>query len=213
MKKLLFAFMFIIFMLTFIGCAHEHEFDMWKTIQEPTCIQDGSKERHCICCGEVESQILHATGEHSFDGMYCLVCNTKNPMADEIAIALKEIERYPKFIEISKELIETDYNLFDLTHNMNYFSNAYAEALDICDYLDKVIDIFEDYTEYDTFIKMLVEDSQECVDNMPSPPNYLSNASAKSYIRKFENFASEAEIVFICYDILCDNYGVQLTTP
>ena len=69
MKKF-FAIVFVLILasMCFASCAlfHEHEFNEWMTVKNPTCVEEGLQERTCISCGEVESQSLAATGEHNY---------------------------------------------------------------------------------------------------------------------------------------------------
>lgn len=44
---------------------HEHEFGEWTVVKQPTCTQDGSKERVCEC-GEKETEVVDITGIHNF---------------------------------------------------------------------------------------------------------------------------------------------------
>ena len=55
--------MFVVSCLTLTAC-HTCEFGEWKVTKQPTCTQDGSKERVCEC-GEKETEVVSATG-HTF---------------------------------------------------------------------------------------------------------------------------------------------------
>ena len=77
MKKLLFAFMFIIFMLTFIGCTHEHTFSNADCLTPKTCTECGETEgvalghkwtaatcttaKKCANCGKTEGNAIGHT--------------------------------------------------------------------------------------------------------------------------------------------------------
>ena len=49
------------------GKAYGHAFSTWKVIKEATCASEGSEERTCARCKEVEKRTIPATGEHSYD--------------------------------------------------------------------------------------------------------------------------------------------------
>ena len=69
MKKI-FAFFIgaILCAMCLVSCSlfHQHEFNEWMTVKNPTCVEEGLQERTCAFCGEVESQSLAATGEHNY---------------------------------------------------------------------------------------------------------------------------------------------------
>ena len=49
------------------GKAYGHAFSTWKVTKEATCASEGSEERICARCKEVEKRTIPATGEHSYD--------------------------------------------------------------------------------------------------------------------------------------------------
>ena len=49
------------------GKAYGHAFSTWKVTKEATCASEGSEERTCARCKEVEKRTIPATGEHSYD--------------------------------------------------------------------------------------------------------------------------------------------------
>ena len=49
------------------GKAYGHAFSTWKVTKEATCVSEGSEERTCARCKEVEKRTIPATGEHSYD--------------------------------------------------------------------------------------------------------------------------------------------------
>ena len=49
------------------GKAYGHAFSTWKVTKEATCASEGSEERACARCKEVEKRTIPATGEHSYD--------------------------------------------------------------------------------------------------------------------------------------------------
>ena len=104
---------------TSAGCNHN--------FSEATC----QKPATCSLCGETKGEL----GAHKFTKTGCSVCGAENPARAGIAKALKAIERYPKYININKDLIETDYNLFDMTSDLKHFNNAHKRTLEIQDYL------------------------------------------------------------------------------
>ena len=75
------------------GKAYGHAFSTWKVTKEATCASEGSEERTCARCKEVEKRTIPATGEHSYDSWkttkeatvldmgqqerVCSVCNEK----------------------------------------------------------------------------------------------------------------------------------------
>ena len=75
------------------GKAYGHAFSTWKVTKEATCASEGSEERTCARCKEVEKRTIPATGEHSYDSWkttkeatildmgqqerICSVCNEK----------------------------------------------------------------------------------------------------------------------------------------
>ena len=46
---------------------HTHIFDDWYETEEPSCTQDGEKERVCTICGETETEVIPAYGNHTDD--------------------------------------------------------------------------------------------------------------------------------------------------
>ena len=52
---------FVVGCLTLAACSHTHEFGEWTVTKQPTCTQDGLKEKVCKC-GEKETEIIAATG-------------------------------------------------------------------------------------------------------------------------------------------------------
>lgn len=63
-----------------IDLVPDHFFSDWKTIKEPTCIEDGVAESTCYYCEKKVTRVLDKTG-HSivpatcYTGSYCSVCN------------------------------------------------------------------------------------------------------------------------------------------
>lgn len=54
----------------------EHTFTEWETVKENDCGNDGERVRSCTVCGEEESEVLPATGNHTLDPEtnLCTVC-------------------------------------------------------------------------------------------------------------------------------------------
>lgn len=177
--------------------------------KDATCVETGTKKFTCTDCKHSYTEAIPVTNNHAFSGTKCLWCNAKNPVADDIASALEDIERYVSYTNINKRLIENEYELFCLTYDMDYYVDAHEHAVEICNYLQEVIELFEDYTDESWSIETLVKDCRECIADMPQPPLYLSNSSARSYILKCRSFATTADRVFVFYENLCERYGVQ----
>jgi hypothetical protein len=218
----------------FTACGHTHAFGEWAVKTEATCTADGLQERVCEC-GEKEVKEIKAQGhnfakatctspktckicdategtvaEHQFKGeMPCSICGEKNPRVEKIATALKSIKGYPTFISINKGLISNNYELFRMTGNYTYYSDVCKYTSEIIEYLKTVVNKLEDYTEYSSFIKMMVEDSKECIFSAPIPPVAYSTSTARSYISKCDTFATKADRIFFYYDNLCSEYGVN----
>lgn len=176
------------------GSANGHD---WKSA---TC----KAPKTCKDCGETSGSI----GEHAFDGSTCTICGQTNYSSDaEIAQALKKIERYVKYIEINKDLIANEYDLYCLSGDLQYFNDAHEHTLEINEYLKKVIEIFEDINSNHYFIKSIPSDCQECILSMPTVPSNTSSTSIKSYMRKCSSFAEKADRVFVFYEKLCETFG------
>lgn len=56
--------------------AKGHSFGDWYETIEPDCVNDGEKERECISCGEIETEVVPAYGSHTDDDedRICDVC-------------------------------------------------------------------------------------------------------------------------------------------
>ena len=56
--------------------AKGHDFGDWYETIEPDCVNDGEKERECISCGEIETEVVPAYGSHTDDDedRICDVC-------------------------------------------------------------------------------------------------------------------------------------------
>ena len=99
MKKffiVLFILIFLSFCLVSCNLFHEHEFGEWKVTQTPTCVEDGSQERTCASCGEIETQVLNATGEHNY-----------NSQITSVATCVKEGEKTYTCVNCSNTYKET----------------------------------------------------------------------------------------------------------
>ena len=66
-KKVLVIILLAILVVSCLAltACHEHEFGEWTVVKQPTCTQDGSKERVCEC-GKKETEVVDITGAHSF---------------------------------------------------------------------------------------------------------------------------------------------------
>lgn len=175
------------------GCNHN--------FSEATCRAPAT----CSLCGETRGE----PGEHNFTKSGCSVCGAENPARAKIAKALKAIERYPKYININKDLIETDYNLFDMTSEMEYFNNAHKRTLEIQDYLKTVMQQCQGCEDDDFWIKEIVEDCQACILDMPVVPTSTGRTAILKYISKCKSYATKADRIFAVYDNLCKDYGVE----
>ena len=178
---------------TSAGCNH--------SFSKATC----QKPATCSLCGETKGEL----GDHTFTKTGCSVCGAENPARAEIAAALKAIERYPKYIKINKDLIANEYDLFSSTGDLKYFNDAHKHTLEIQDYLKKVMDKCEDYVGEDFWIKEIVEDSQACILDMPIVPTSIDKSSIRSYISKCKTYSTKADRIFVVYDNLCKDYGVE----
>ncbi len=56
-----------------VVAGHEHSFSGWTIVKNATCTEAGKKEKSCSC-GEVESEVISATG-HSFSSEYTVISN------------------------------------------------------------------------------------------------------------------------------------------
>ena len=182
-----------------------------KEAKDATCTETGLTEgKDCSVCGAVliAQETIYAL-EHSYSKGVCTVCGLPDPTVEKIAKALQNIERYPKTIEINKGLIETSYDLFVLTVDYSYFSDAQMYMLQIVDCLKKVINICESVADDDYWIGLIVEQSQELILEMPLVPLSISTSAVRNYIGKCESFAVKADRIFVHYSSLCDEYGVK----
>jgi hypothetical protein len=168
---------------------------------EATC----QKPATCTLCGETNGE----TAAHKFNKATCTVCGAENPTYSKIAKALKDMERYPKYISINKDLIATQYDLFKLNGDMKHFTDAHENTLQIQGYLKKVIEICEDYVNDDFWIKKIVEDCQECILEMPIVPTSTGTSAIRSYISKCKTYSTKADRIFVLYKNLCETYGVK----
>ncbi|MBO5778914.1 MAG: leucine-rich repeat domain-containing protein [Clostridia bacterium] len=85
MKKLIgIGAVLLIASVALVGCQqtpangqnHPHNFGEWKTVQEPSCTENGLRERRCAC-GQTESEPISAT-EHSMVAGVCMTCGEVN---------------------------------------------------------------------------------------------------------------------------------------
>ena len=61
---------------TTCNLAHEnHSFDTWADKKQPTCTEDGYKERTCTVCGKIERQTLARLG-HTYENGVCKACGS-----------------------------------------------------------------------------------------------------------------------------------------
>lgn len=58
---------------------HTHNYTIEVSRTEPTCGTDGRVIKKCDKCDQTTTEILKATGNHTFDGETCTVCKAKNP--------------------------------------------------------------------------------------------------------------------------------------
>lgn len=77
----------------------DHIYSGWDIVKENTCGEDGLQKRHCTVCGEEESEVVPATGNHKFDANnICEICgfdgNAPTPetvKASELSIHFLEL--------------------------------------------------------------------------------------------------------------------------
>ena len=76
MKKQVLLFILIITLvlstISLTSC-HKHQFGEWEVTIQPTCTQDGQRQRSCTC-GEKQNESIPATG-HNFVGNVCTNCS------------------------------------------------------------------------------------------------------------------------------------------
>ncbi len=99
MKKVICLLLCFVFIFTSCAKEHIHEFEEWSTIKNPTCTENGIKERFCSCGERLESEILaegHSSGDWitdveescSSDGKKHRECeNCKEILEEEIIAA------------------------------------------------------------------------------------------------------------------------------
>lgn len=174
------------------GSKVEHQYS------KATC----TKPATCGVCGATTG----SKGEHVYNKTSCTVCGAQNPKYAEIAKALKDVERYPKYIQSNKDLIDIYYDKFKLatssSKEMQCFNDTHKRVLEIHDYLQKIIKKCGKYEE----LKMLVED---CEIDMPVVPSSTSTSALRSYISKAKTYALKASRISVLYNVLCDSYGVS----
>ena len=60
-----------------------HEFSVWKTITEATCIENGLQERSCLICKQyTERQAVKNSTAHKYDGYICTLCGDSRAPLD-----------------------------------------------------------------------------------------------------------------------------------
>lgn len=52
----------------------EHTWSEWQTTKDADCGNDGLKKRECTVCGENESEVIKASGNHNYVDGVCTVC-------------------------------------------------------------------------------------------------------------------------------------------
>ena len=54
--------------------SHEHSFGEWTTLEAATCTEEGSRQRSCSTCSEIETEAISAAG-HKYVDQICATCN------------------------------------------------------------------------------------------------------------------------------------------
>ncbi len=80
-----------------------HSWGEWSTTKDATCGEDGTKERTCMACSEVEQGIIAATGEHSWgewsewkhenDAEYCDGCTMESTRSCPVCGSVQTSEK------------------------------------------------------------------------------------------------------------------------
>ena len=99
---------------------HEHEWDYWELIREPTCQEEGINSRTCISCGATEEEKI-PENTHSFDYTDGVIVETATPEKDGLRVyrCIECGEKIEKVIERSDKWV---YNV----DSLGYCSGSYT---------------------------------------------------------------------------------------
>ena len=87
----------------FLGTG-EHEWSDWTVSTEATCGSDGEKWRDCTVCGEKQTEIINATGNHTFNGdNICISCGFDNNTIAGDEAGAKSSDLSIHFIELGNK--------------------------------------------------------------------------------------------------------------
>jgi len=80
-----------------------HTLTDWTVEKENDCGNDGLKKRHCTVCGEEESEVIPATGNHNFDPVtnVCTVCGFDNNAPSVESVSASELSIH--FLELGNK--------------------------------------------------------------------------------------------------------------
>lgn len=185
-----------------IGEALPHQYSEATCSAPKTCavcgITDGAPLAHkyseatcqeyakCTVCGVAKSQ----KGAHNYVNGVCNVCKAKDPKYDELVKVLKEIERYPTYLKIDCDILDTQIAMYRISSTSSNLLDMVDQVDDMYESVQKIYNKTKNYSEFRVLYEM-------CKD--VEYPNSATTA-------KFGTFKTQVSRVCEAYDILVDKY-------
>ena len=176
------------------GCGLTEGEPLAHSFSKATCLENAT----CTVCGLVSDE----KGSHSYEKSTCTICGYRNPRYDEIAGVLKKIERYPNYLDIDCDILETRIDLYKLTGKASDLVKIMDSVAEMNGYISKIRSACAEYPE----LRMVYD---EC-NSVEYPGTAGSSTSAiRNYLSAANRFKRQCSYVCIAYNAAAKYYGIK----
>ncbi|MBQ8751806.1 MAG: hypothetical protein IJZ13_01745 [Clostridia bacterium] len=148
--------------------------------------------KSCRLCGKSQGTVL----PHNYEKGVCTMCGAADPKWAEIQQVLRDIERWPTYVEINVDILDTKIEICRLTGSVRDANEIVETVSDMISDIQKIVDACCEYPELESFVNVCLIDTPD-------------TSSVQRLIATAQSFSNKARRIPESYRAYCEIYDIN----